>query len=90
MTNLKVLFLRIQLDSHAEDVLHLPFGPHSLLRMTLDIIIQRIYDFDIDILPRHLKQLIELRRGQFENYNEDSEFASISDHFDREMLHDGI
>lgn len=80
---------RVQLDTHAEDVLSLQFGPRTLLREALEYILKRadLFESSFESLPKNLREIIDLRiNGQ--NISEGD--PPKEDPFDREVIHAGI
>ena len=84
---------RIQLDSHAEEMLDFQFGPRTLLRSALEFILQHSSLFrpeeHLGALPRNLQSILRIRtEGQ--HFAEEIPPKEEEDPFDREVIHAGI
>lgn len=82
---------RIQLDDHAEDILHFNgFGPKSLFRIAIEIILKTVEHLDRLNIPLDVISKLKSRRENGDQYYHEIEPPKGEDHFDRVMIHEGI
>ena len=84
---------RMDLDDHPEDVLHLNFGPQSLLRLTLEAVVSKLeiseHFHDLECLPRQLSEAVLCRIRDVEAVTA-SKYPSEDTQYSRSRLHAGL
>ena len=84
---------RMDLDDHPEDVLHINFGPQSLLRLTLEAVAGKLemseQFHDLDCLPRQLLEAVLSRIRDIE-VMATPKYPSEDTQYARSRLHAGL